>query len=153
MRFTKSEILDEFTRQDRSYRLAIIASHWLQGGGQYKPSAVEEARGLQMKVLDTWISYADLADLLEQDASRFSITTDFVLNQLHALIRVPFELLSDYCEDYNQAGPGRKLTNELVLLIGTSTRAPSATRSRTTSASIFQGTKRTSFPSHGVASY
>jgi hypothetical protein len=113
MRFTKSEILDEFTRQDRSYRLAIIASHWLQGGGQYKPSAVEEARGLQMKVLDTWISYADLADLLEQDASRFSITTDFVLNQLHALIRVPFELLSDYCEDYNQAGPGRKLTNEL----------------------------------------
>ena len=36
-----------------------------------------------------------------------------MLNQLHALIRVPFELLSDYCEDYDQAVPGRKLLNEL----------------------------------------
>ena len=113
MRFTKSEILEEFVRQDRSYRLAIIASHWLQGGGQYRPSAVEEARGLQMKVIDTWVSYSDLAELLEQDSSRFFITTDFVLNQLHALIRVPFELLSDYGEDYDQAVPGRKLLNEL----------------------------------------
>ncbi|EHR00941.1 hypothetical protein Bra471DRAFT_01587 [Bradyrhizobium sp. WSM471] len=48
-----------------------------------------------MKVLDTWAPYSDLAMLLEQDASRFSITTYFVLNQLHAFIRVPFELLSD----------------------------------------------------------
>jgi hypothetical protein len=34
VRFTKSEILEEFIRQDRSYRLAIISSHWLQGGTQ-----------------------------------------------------------------------------------------------------------------------
>ena len=113
MRFTKSEILEEFVRQDRSYRLAIIASHWLQGGGQYKPSAVEEARGLHMQVLNGWVSYSDLAELLEQDPSRFSITTDFVLNQLHALIRVPFELLGDYCEDYDQAAPGRTLLGQL----------------------------------------
>jgi hypothetical protein len=113
MRFTKSEILDEFTRQDRSYRLAIISSHWLQGGTYYKPSASNEARGLHMKVLDTWVSYSDLAELLEQDASRFSVTTDFVLNQLHALIRVPFELLGDYCEDYDQAAPGRMMMKEL----------------------------------------
>jgi hypothetical protein len=113
MRFTKSEILEEFVRQDRSYRLAIIASHWLQGGSYYKPSAVEEARGLRMKVLDTWVAYSDLADLLEQDRSRFSITTDFVLNQLHALIRGPFELLGDYCEDYDQARPSRQMMNEL----------------------------------------
>ncbi|WP_315762904.1 hypothetical protein [Bradyrhizobium sp. SZCCHNS2005] len=64
-------------------------------------------------MLSKRISYSDLAELLEQDPSRFSITTDFVLNQLHALIRVPFELLSDYCEDYDQAVPGRKLLNEL----------------------------------------
>jgi hypothetical protein len=113
MRFTKSEILEEFVRQDRSYRLAIIASHWLQGGGQYKPSAVEEARGLHMQVLNGWVSYSDLAELLEQDPSRFSITTDFVLNQLHALIRVPFELLGDYCEDYDEAAPGRTLLGQL----------------------------------------
>jgi len=56
-----------------------------------------------MKVLDTWVSYSDVATLLEQDASRFSITTDLVLNQLHALVRVPFELLSDYYEDLDRA--------------------------------------------------
>jgi hypothetical protein len=111
MRFTKSEVLDEFARQDRSYRLAIMSSHWLQGGAHYKPSAAEEARGLHMKVLDTWVSYFDLAELLEQDP--FSITTDFVLNQLHSLVRVPFELLGDYCEDYDQAAPGRIMMKEL----------------------------------------
>lgn len=114
MRFTKPEVLDEFERQDRSYRLAIISSHWLQGGAPYKPSAVEEAQGLHMKVLDTWVSYSDLAELLRQDTSRFSITTDFVLNQLHALIRVPFELLGDYCEDYDQAAPGRTMMKEFL---------------------------------------
>jgi hypothetical protein len=112
MRFTKSEILEEFVRQDRSYRLAIIASHWLQGGRQYKPSAVDGAHSLHMQVFDKWVSYSDLAELLEQDPSRFSITTDFVLNQLHALIRVPFELLSDYCEDFDQVAPGGLLMNQ-----------------------------------------
>ncbi|MGJ5134357.1 hypothetical protein [Bradyrhizobium oligotrophicum] len=66
-----------------------------------------------MKVLDAWVSYSDLAELLEQDASRFSVTTDFVLNQLHALIRVPFELLTDYCEDFDQVAPGQLLMNQL----------------------------------------
>ena len=60
-----------------------------------------------MQALDRWISYADLADLLGEDPSRLVITSDFVLNQLHALIRVPFELLGDYCEDYDKATPGR----------------------------------------------
>jgi hypothetical protein len=113
MRFTKPEILEELARQDRSYRLAIIASHWLQGGNRFKPSAADEARGLHMQVLDKWVSYSDLADLLEQDPSCFSITTDFVLNQLHALIRVPYELLDDYCEDYDKAVPGSSLARQL----------------------------------------
>jgi hypothetical protein len=113
MRFTKSDLLGELKRHDQSYRLAILSAHWLQGGGQYRPSAIDEARSLQMKVLDRWIAYADLADLLEQDVARVGITTDFVLNQLHALIRVPFELLCDYCEDYDQAEPSRLLVNEL----------------------------------------
>ena len=110
MRFAKAEILDEFVRQDRCYRLAIISSHWLQGGQQYKPSAIEEARGLHMQVRDKWLSYSDLADLLGQDPSRLAITNDFVLNQLHALIRVPFELLTDYCEDCDKETLGRNLT-------------------------------------------
>lgn len=113
MRFTKPEILEEFARQDRSYRLAIIASHWLQGGNQFKPSAADEARGLHMKVLDKWVSYSDLADHLEHGTSCFSITTDFVLNQLHALIRVPYELLDDYCKDYDKATPGSSLSRQL----------------------------------------
>jgi hypothetical protein len=63
-----------------------------------------------MKVVDKRVSYSDLADLLEQNPACFSITTDFVLNQLHALIRVPYELLDDYCEDYDKAQPGRSLS-------------------------------------------
>jgi hypothetical protein len=66
-----------------------------------------------MKVLDKWVSYSDLAELLEQNPSCFSITTDFVLNQLHALIRAPYELLDDYCADYDKASPGRFLSKEL----------------------------------------
>lgn len=66
-----------------------------------------------MKVFEAWVSYSDLAELLEQDSHRFSIVTDFVLNQLHALIRVPFELLGDYCEDYDRAGPGRTMVKQL----------------------------------------
>jgi hypothetical protein len=113
MRFAKSEILDAFQRQDRSYRLAILASHWLQGGAQYQPSANNEARGLQMGVAGRWITYSDLADLLDDYPSRMAITTDFCLNQLHALIRSPFEHLSDYCEDFDQACPGQYLVKAL----------------------------------------
>ncbi|TWB62950.1 hypothetical protein FBZ94_103650 [Bradyrhizobium sacchari] len=66
-----------------------------------------------MKVLDTWVSYSDLARLIEQDTSWFSITADFVLNQLHALIRVPYELLDDYCEDYDRSSPGSRMVKKL----------------------------------------
>ena len=43
MRFTKAEVLDVFRRQDATYRLAILASHWLRGATYYKPSAAAEA--------------------------------------------------------------------------------------------------------------
>src|SRR5260370_40580366 len=113
MRFTKSDVLECFDREDRSYRLAIICSHWLQGGAQYEPSAAEEARSLQMGARGKWISFADVADMLEQQIPRTAITSDFVLNQLHALIRAPFELLSDYCEDYDKKAPARQLLTDL----------------------------------------
>jgi hypothetical protein len=66
-----------------------------------------------MEALGKWVSYADLAELLEEDSTRLAVTTDFVLNQLHALIRVPFELLGDYCEDYDRTSPGRSLVKKL----------------------------------------
>ena len=68
---------------------------------------------MHMKALDQWISFADLADLLGRDPSRLVVTANFVLNQLHALIRVPFEILADYCEDYDKAAPGQQLTKNL----------------------------------------
>lgn len=73
---------DEFSRQDRSYRLSILATHWLQGGTQFTPSAIDEALGLQMKMTDRWASYSDLADLLEQTPAPFAIVTVFALNQV-----------------------------------------------------------------------
>jgi hypothetical protein len=66
-----------------------------------------------MKALDKWVPYSNLAELLEKDPSRLVITSDFVLNQLHALIRAPFELLHDCCEDHDQAVPGQHLVNTL----------------------------------------
>jgi hypothetical protein len=113
MRFTKTEILAEFDRQDRSYRLAIISTHWLQGGAQYKPSAAEEARGLRMQFADRWVPFSDLSDILETDTPRLAVTSDFILNQLHALIRAPFELLSDYCEDADKREPRCQLLKSL----------------------------------------
>ena len=113
MRFQKSEVLEEFDRQDRCYRLAILSSHWLRDTAPFKPSAAEEARGLQMEARGRWISYADLAEILEQAMPREIATSDFLLNQLHALIRAPFELLSDYCEDYDKAVPAPSLVKSV----------------------------------------
>jgi hypothetical protein len=113
MRFTKAEVIAEFARQDRSYRLAVISTHWLRGGSHYKPSAIEEARGLRMVALGREIPYSDLAELLQDDATQPIVTSDFILNQLHALIRAPFELLRDYCEDYDKAAPGHQLVQRL----------------------------------------
>src|SRR5271165_7536081 len=95
MRFAKTDVLECFDRQDRSYRLAILCTHWIRDTAPYKPSASEEARGLRMEIRGTWLSFADLADMLEQQPSRDVLSSDFVLNQLHALIRTPFGILED----------------------------------------------------------
>src|SRR5260370_35324010 len=92
MRFTKSDVLECFDREDRSYRLAIICSHWLQGGAQYEPSAAEEARSLQMRARGKWVSLADGADMLRQQIPRTAMPSDFVLNQRPALSRARVEL-------------------------------------------------------------
>lgn len=102
MRFTKQDVLDMFRRQDLAYRLSILSSHWLHGGAQYKPRAIDDARGLEMHVVDQWVSFSDVAAVLENDIARFNAVSDFMSAQLHALIRAPFELLQDYCEDYDK---------------------------------------------------
>jgi hypothetical protein len=66
-----------------------------------------------MEARGRWISYADLAGLLEQPMTREFAASDFLLSQLHALIRAPFELLMDYCEDYDKEVPTRHLLKEL----------------------------------------
>ena len=102
MRFTKNEILEYFKRQERSYRLSLLSTHWLRGVREFKPSAIEEANGFRIRIGSDWILFTDLAQMLQDDHSMIIITTDFMLNQLHALIRGPFELLKDYCEDFDE---------------------------------------------------
>ncbi len=35
MRFTKAEILQTFSREDRSYRLGILCTHWIRDVERY----------------------------------------------------------------------------------------------------------------------
>jgi len=108
MRFTKQEVLDVFDREDRSYRLALLASNWIRNAAPYTPSAAEEARGTSMQAGGKWIFFTDLTEALDDPAKREAVSSEFVLNQLHALIRSPFEVLRDYCEDF-----GEELSAEL----------------------------------------
>ncbi|HZP77962.1 MAG TPA: hypothetical protein VFB45_17580 [Pseudolabrys sp.] len=113
MDFTKSQVLEEFARQDRSYRLAILTTHWLRDTAPFKPSATHEARGLHMKAGADWISFADLAEVLEKQETRDAAVSDFTLNQLHALLRAPFEVLNAYCESYDSRQTGSHLVSVL----------------------------------------
>jgi hypothetical protein len=54
----------------------------------------------------------DLAALLADPMKRELLSSNFLLTYLHTLIRAPFELLSDYCEDYDKVAPGRSRLNE-----------------------------------------
>ncbi|MBL1258742.1 hypothetical protein [Methylocystis sp. Sn-Cys] len=66
-----------------------------------------------MEVRDEWRSFADLADMLEQQSSRDALSSDFALNQLHALIRAPFGILEAYCKNYDKAHTARCLWKEM----------------------------------------
>lgn len=103
MRFTKAEILEAFAREDRSYRLGILCTHWIRDVERYAPNAAALARGLHMKTDARWIAFTDLAGPLEDPTKRESLSSDFLFTYLHTLIRAPFELLSDYCEDFDRA--------------------------------------------------
>jgi hypothetical protein len=113
MRFTKTDILAAFEREDRAYRLGMMCTHWIRDVERYTPSAADLAPTLHMQTGDRWISNNDLAILLIDPMKRELLSSDFLLTYLHTLIRAPFELLSDYCEDFDKAVPGRSLLNEM----------------------------------------
>jgi hypothetical protein len=93
MRFTKTEILEAFAREEKSYRLGLLCTHWIRDVERYTPTAAELASGLQMQVNGEWISDSDLAVLLDDPMKRELLSSDFLLTYLHTLIRAPFELL------------------------------------------------------------
>lgn len=64
-----------------------------------------------MRAGDRWVSNNDLAALLSDPTQRELLSSYFLLTYLHTLIRAPFELLSDYCEDFDRVSPGQLLLN------------------------------------------
>jgi hypothetical protein len=62
------------------------------------------------------VPFSDLADMLEQQPSRETLSSDFLLNQLYALIRAPFEIVGDYCEDYDKVMGGKRLSKQMKAL-------------------------------------
>ena len=113
MRFTKTDILTAFEREDRSYRLGMMCTHWIRDIERYSPNAADLAPKLHMQAGDRWISNGDLAILLADATTRELLSSDFLLTHLHTLIRVPFELLSDYCEDFDKALPRGALLDRM----------------------------------------
>jgi hypothetical protein len=113
MRFTKTELLETFDREDTSYRLAYLCTLWLRKAARIQPSAADQARGLQMKARGKWITYSDLAEKLESHSDLYAIVSDFNLTHLHTLIRAPLEMLRDYCEDYDKESYKSVLRDQL----------------------------------------
>ncbi|PDT32218.1 hypothetical protein CO671_29770 [Rhizobium sp. M10] len=113
MRLTKADVIECFEKRDRSYRLALMCTHWLRDSSQYAPCAIEEAKSLQMEARGLWISYSDLAQALEQQDLREALLAEFALTHLYALICPPFEFLNDFCEDYDKESPKISLLRDL----------------------------------------
>ena len=102
MRLSKSEILDYFGREDKNYRLAILCTHWIRDIAPFTPSVKSEAKSLSMIVAGRTIAFSDLGAELEDRNRSEIISSQFLLNHLHSLIRLPFELLKDYCADFDR---------------------------------------------------
>jgi hypothetical protein len=113
MRFTKAEVLQTFDREETSYRLAYLCTHWLRNTARFRPSAADQARGLRTEVRGKLLSYTDLAEKLESQEYLYAIVSDFNLTHLHTLIRAPLEILRDYCEDYDKQNPNPALVKQL----------------------------------------
>lgn len=113
MRFNKTEILEYFDREDRNYRLAMLCTHWIRDAAPFTPSVISEAKSLSMIVAGRSITFSDLAAALEDRSRSEIISSQFLLNHLHSLIRLPFELLKDYCEDFDRGTKAAFLMGKL----------------------------------------
>jgi hypothetical protein len=113
MRLSKLEILDYFDREDKNYRLAILCTHWIRDIAPFTPSVKAEAKSLSMIVAGRTIAFSDLAAELEDRNRSEIISSQFLLNHLHSLIRLPFELLKEYCRDFDEAAKQSTLTDGL----------------------------------------
>ena len=113
MRLSKTEILEYFGREDRNYRLAMLCTHWIRDTAHFTPSAISQAKSLWMKVAGRTIAFSDLAAELEDVNRREIISSQFLLTHLRALVRVPFELLKDYCEDFDKTAAQPFLMDKL----------------------------------------
>jgi hypothetical protein len=103
MRLKKIEMLEYFHREDKNYRLAMLCTHWIRNTSPFMPGAIFEAKSLFMTIAGRTIAFSDIAAELEDDNRREMISSEFLLNHLHSLVRLPFELLNDYCEDFDRA--------------------------------------------------
>jgi hypothetical protein len=56
MRFTKTEILTAFEREDESYRLGMMCTHWIRDVERYTPSAADLVPTLHIQAGDRWVS-------------------------------------------------------------------------------------------------
>jgi len=105
MRFTKLDLLESFDRLDKSYRLSILCSYWIRDVPCFQPNAAGLALETEMKAGNDWIKFDDLGISLQTRATAESLSAELMLNQLHTLIRISFELLVDYCKCYDKLYP------------------------------------------------
>jgi hypothetical protein len=113
MRFTKPELLATFAREERCYRLGLLCTHYIRDVEHYEPNAADLAAKLSMKVDNRWIDNVDLSYTLSDPEKRELLSAEFLLTYLHTLIRAPYELLDDYCQDFEKLVPTRSLRAEL----------------------------------------
>jgi len=114
MRLNKTEILDYFDREDKNYRLAMLCTNWIRDTAPFTPSVTSEAKSLSMIIAGRTIAFSDLAAELEDRGQSEIISSQFLLNHLHSLIRLPFELLKDYCEDFDKVAKPAILMDRLT---------------------------------------
>ncbi|MBR1326062.1 hypothetical protein [Bradyrhizobium ottawaense] len=66
-----------------------------------------------MKVEDRYVNFTDLSGPLSDALGRERLSSEVLVTHLHTLIRAPYELLDDYCQDYQNSMPTRQLRDEM----------------------------------------
>jgi hypothetical protein len=91
--------------------MVICVGTWLRRITNHSPRAVDDARGMLMGSKGDWTPLSDIADELERNPH--PLVEQFMRNQLHTAIRVPYEILNAYCHDNDKVGPNGGLVSKL----------------------------------------